>query len=89
MDIIVTMNEYVKKIMVWSEINKTPGKPNNFQGDETPKLTCLTGIRSFPTRVAKLLFVAKRVRPDILLQVRLCSKVKNPSENNKKQLGIC
>ena len=33
------------------------------------------------------MFVAKRVRPDILLQVNwLCSKVKLPSEKNKKQL---
>jgi hypothetical protein len=90
MDIIVAMNDYVKEILLWSKVMKkcsTPGGPMDFQQDDTPKLNSMEEIKSFHTGVAKLLFVAKRVRPDILLQVNwLCSKVKNPSEKNKKQL---
>ncbi len=90
MDIIVSMNEYVENLIKWSGCTKqfsTPGEPNDFQSDESEFVVSMKDIEIFHTGVAKLLFVAKRVRPDILLQVNmLCSKVKAPRVKNLRQL---
>ena len=40
--------------------------------------------------VAKLLYLAKRTRPDILLaEAFLCTRVKEPDHGNYKMLGLC
>ena len=87
MGIIVSMNKYEAYVFKWCECTKQYGEPNNFQLDDSEFVLSLKDIEVFHTGVAKLLFVAKRVRTDILLQTNmLCSRVKTLRKKNVRQL---
>jgi hypothetical protein len=62
----------------------TPVKPNLFSVNKTAKKTDNVLFHSI---VAKLLYLGKRGRPDILLPIQfLCTRVKNPTVEDLKKL---
>eukprot|EP01033_Poteriospumella_lacustris_P014441 gene14441-10319_t len=71
-DIEVDMNAYIQDCLEWFEVKgaaNTPAESTLFESNETS--TKLTGNQKerFHTAVAKLLYAAKRCRPDILTAV--------------------
>jgi hypothetical protein len=64
----------------------SPASGNLFNVDESASLE--KGMKDiFHTRIAKLLYLAKRIRPDILLPVNyLCTRVSNPTEDDWTKL---
>ena len=59
-----------------------------YQVDETSPRLDLTTAELFHRLVARLLFAAKRSRPNIQLSVAfLCSRVKNPTKEDYRKLG--
>jgi histone deacetylase 1/2 len=79
----VTMSGYISDMLTQYEVEgcrATPAKGDLFDIDlESPRLSEELS-QSFASRVAKVLYLAKRVRPDILLTVNfLATRVREPT----------
>jgi hypothetical protein len=65
----------------------TPGDINLFIDDADSELLDATKAKTYHTGAAKLLFLAKRARPDILTATSVCcSKVTKPTQQDWKRL---
>jgi histone deacetylase 1/2 len=85
----ITMEGYTESVLKFYEVTgsvTTPALPNLFEVVESPALT--PERRSvFHSVVAKLLYLAKRTRPDILTAVAfLTTRVTDPSDNDWKRM---
>ena len=102
----ITMSGYIDDLLAEYEVEgcaSTPATDKLFVID--PDASCLDAVRAeqYHSRVAKLLYLAKRVRPDILTAIAfLSTRVQAPTEedwaklgrllkyiNGSKDLGIC
>lgn len=85
----IMMPKYIQTIIEETGINgtsETPATGNLFEIKDSPALE--VELREiFHTRVAKLLYLAKRIRGDILLPVNfLCTRVSAPTEQDWEKL---
>ena len=92
--VVFSMFEYLEDIIMEAPADLKPNNcnypcnANLFQVDETSPRLDPTTAELFHRLVARLLFAAKRSRPDIQLSVAfLCSCVKNPTEEDYRKLG--
>ena len=89
----VKMDDYVEKILEDSDKRHggaavTPANNNLFSIDHDSPLINITDSQFFHTSTAKLLFLAKRARPDILTAVAfLTTRVKSPTKEDFDKLG--
>lgn len=68
----------------------TPAANHLFDTDESATKLDTTHAEIFYHLVAKLLYLCKRTRPDIMLAVAfLCTRVQQPDEDDYKKLGRC
>ena len=87
------MDDYVEKILEDSDKRHggaavTPANNNLFSIDPNSPLINITDSQFFHTSTAKLLFLAKRARPDILTAVAfLTTRVKSPTKEDFDKLG--
>ena len=85
----ITMEHYIRELLEKHEVKgtvSTPAKPNLFEIVDSPLLDPERKA-IFHSAVATLLYLAKRVRPDILTAVSfLSTRVQNPTENDWKRL---
>ena len=84
-----TMEGYVSDLLRLCEVTgraNTPAAESLFEIGESPPLT--TEVREeFHSRVAKLLYLAKRVRPDLLVSVSfLATRVRGATEQDHSKL---
>ena len=87
----VTMPKYVDELMKEYEdiigTAKTPANGNLFSVSEESRQVDEESKAYFHTGVAKLLYLSKRARPDILTAVSwLCTRVREPTEEDLKKL---
>jgi len=85
----ISMTNYIKGILELhgnpEKRYATPAKMDFFEDSNDVELAA--NKEHFHTIVAKLLYLAKRARPDILLAVQyLCTKVKSPTTQDEKRL---
>jgi hypothetical protein len=85
----VCMESYIQDILKYygKTVREyvTPTKPNLFKADDAAEP--LVEKAKFHSVVAKLLYLGKRSRPDILLPVQfLCTRVKAPTANDERKL---
>jgi hypothetical protein len=86
----ITMDGFVKDLLLQhtngTETSVTPASPNLFKIRESPKLNKLKA-EEFHSITAKLLYLAKRVRPDILpAVVFLTTRVNSSSDDDWSKL---
>jgi hypothetical protein len=84
----ITMKSYIEDVLklYGNEVKTcvTPAKANLFTIDQTAQQ--IDGV-AFHSIVAKLLYLGKRGRPDILLPIQfLCTRVKAPTVENRRKL---
>ena len=86
----VSMEGYVNDLLSVYPAGGTAASPANnnlFKIDEESAPLCEEKSSEFKTIVAKLLYLAKRVRPDILLATSfLASRTRDPREDDHKKL---
>jgi histone deacetylase 1/2 len=86
----VTMDGFVQECLKYYRVEgnaASPALPTLFEIDESSKLLDKKEADEFHSRVAKLLYLAKRVRPDILCAVSfLSTRVRNPTEQDVAKL---
>ena len=86
----LSMKAYLETILDDSNVTKsvtTPANGNLFNVNEKDKNLVDKEKQEFHTVVAKLLYLAKRTRPDVLLPVSyLCTRVREPTENDRLKL---
>jgi hypothetical protein len=86
----ITMPAYVDSLLQLSGTvgtASTPAGTNLFAIDDTSKILDEADKDSYHSTVARLLYLAKRTRPDILLAVSfLCSRVQAPTEEDVKKM---
>ncbi len=87
----VNMSNYVEKVIESYEraldIRRAPGKKRVFMVSEDKVAVSASEKQLFHTVVAKLLYLAKRARPDILMVVSfLCTRVKAPTLEDMEKL---
>jgi hypothetical protein len=85
----ICMQAYIEEVLklYGNQVKKciTPAKPNLFK--MTEKQALLKDRAAFHSVVAKLLYLGKRGRPDILLPVQfLCTRVQNPTVEDGQKL---
>jgi hypothetical protein len=89
MDVMVSMKDYINKICSQHGVTKVsslPASKDLFDRD-TSHLLDDTKKAEYHNAVAQCLYIAKRVRPDILLSASyLCSKVNAPTVKNMVQV---
>jgi Reverse transcriptase (RNA-dependent DNA polymerase) len=102
----VTMEGYVNDMLEEYQIEgcaATPATDKLFNVDDSSELLSKDRAEDFHSRVAKMLYLAKRVRPDILTAIAfLSTRVQGPTEqdweklerllkyiNSTKDMGIC
>jgi hypothetical protein len=87
----VTMSGYIRDMLSLYEVvgtRATPAKADLFDIDVNSPLLSFELKESFHSRVAKLLYLAKRVRPDILLAVNfLSTRVSKPTTQDWEKLA--
>lgn len=70
-----------------TNIASSPCRLNFFEREKDSELLCETDSRVFHRRVAQLLFLAKRIRFDILLAVSvMAGRVSDPTQQDKRDL---
>ena len=91
--VIFTMYDFLEDILedAPEDMNgtnaRTPAKSNLFTVDPTSKLLNVKEADAFHRRTARLLFAAKRARPDIQVAVAyLCTRVKAPDQSDYAKL---
>jgi hypothetical protein len=86
----VSMDLYVEKLIEEHENRRkqlSPADGRIFQVDENSPELDIDGQKRFHSNVARLLYLAKRVRPDILVPVSfLTTRVKKASEEDERKL---
>ena len=86
----VTMEGYVADLLNVSGVNgmaATPALENLFDVTKNPELLNDEDKENFHSLVAKLLYLSKRVRPDLLLVSNfLCTRVSNPTVGDMDKL---
>ena len=86
----INMDKYTKEAVVWSNItgtSKTPHDGNLFKIDESSPMLKESESKKFHSGVAKLLYLAKRVRPEILVSISfLSSRVLHSTEEDESKL---
>ncbi len=86
----LSMPKHVTDIVTSNGITKSsklPHTANLFQVDPNSEVLCLSEKDGFRSIIASLLYVAKRVRPDILLPVQfLSTRVSKPTQQDKHKL---
>jgi hypothetical protein len=86
----ITMPGYIEEMMKMYEVTgtaKTPALNNLFERRESSPLLSEQGKQVFHSRVAKCLFLSKRVRPDILVTcIFLASAVTQATEDDQWKL---
>jgi hypothetical protein len=87
----ITMDKYVEDVL--AECNDilgmavTPANDDLFKVNAESELLTIENKQKFHTRVAKLLYLGKRVRPDILVAtVFLTTRVLKPTEEDERKL---
>jgi hypothetical protein len=90
--ITLDMRYYLKKILECCDAPKaavvTPGGKDTFLVDGASRFLAEVSKKRFHTLVAKLLYLSKRARPDIIAVVGfLCTRVRNPTEEDKRKLS--
>ena len=87
----VTMSGYIKDMLALYEVEGTrvtPALQDLFEVDANSARLDAALSESFASRVAKVLYLAKRVRPDILLTVNfLASRAREPTEQDWAKLA--
>ena len=94
-NVVFSMFDYLEDIIVEAPLDlkvgpkhKTPASGKLFHVDKTSPLLNTEKAELFHRLVARLLFASKRARPDIQVAVAfLCTRVKNPTEEDYKKLG--
>jgi hypothetical protein len=86
----VDMKSYIEKILITfgKELvqYQNPGRKDLFMVEEEDNLSS-DEVKTFHTAVAKLLYLAKRARPDIMTVVSfLCTQVKGPTVGDLRKL---
>jgi len=88
----LSMISYVREVMKLYDVKgkaRTPATENLYKMRDSPLLEDKRR-EEFHSRVAKLLYVAKRVRPDILTAVGfLTTRVKQPNEDDWSKPQRC
>ena len=86
----ISMTAYTDEILAEAaglKVYTTPATENLFQTRDTATLLDEKGKKHFHSIVAKLLYLAKRTRPDVLLPVSfLTTRVQRPDEDDDKKL---
>jgi hypothetical protein len=86
----VTMEGFVNECIKQYEVTGsavTPALPSLFEIDESSEFLNEEAMIEFHSRVAKLLYLAKRCRPDILCTIAfLATRVKSPTEQDQAKL---
>lgn len=86
----LTMEQYIKDVCVEHGVYctaPTPAKLNLFDTDEDDEPLPSKEKDKFHRAVAQLLYLATRVRPDVLLPITfLCSRVSDPTINDQEKL---
>ena len=86
----INMDKYTKEAVVWSNVNgtsKTPHDGNLFKIDESSPMLKESESKKFHSGVAKLLYLAKRVRPEILVSISfLSSRVLHSTVEDESKL---
>ena len=81
------MDEILSEYISITGVASTPAGNNLFSIDEKSVLLLMAEKESFHSLTAKLLYLAKRVRPDILVAISFLSKrVLQPTEQDKRKL---
>jgi len=86
----LSMKTYIENVLQEYPVKtsvSTPANNNLFSSPINDKKLTEESRKEFHSMVAKLLYLAKRTRPDILLAVTfLCTKVKDATESDKVKL---
>ena len=86
----VEMSYYIEKVLQEYNIVKDallPAKKDLFSVDDQSPSLALKEAKQFHTTVAKLLYLSRRGRPDIITAVGfLCTRVKAPTEQDSSKL---
>jgi hypothetical protein len=88
--LIVDMMFYAKKILENEDVQvmRSPAIKNMFIVDESSRLLGEEDRKQFHTKTAKLLYLAKRARPDILTAVSfLCTRLQSATEEDAMKLA--
>lgn len=81
------IDQVIEEMGIKDEIISTPAAAKLFDIDESSETLSDDDKEAFHTSVAKLLYLAKRARPDILLPVTfLCTRVQYSTEEDMKKL---
>jgi hypothetical protein len=84
---IVDMTFYMKKLLEGLTLTMmySPGNHNSFIVDDNAKLLNEEDRKFFHSTTAKLLYLAKRARPDALtVTIFLCTRVQSATEEDKR-----
>jgi hypothetical protein len=86
----ISMKGYLQEFLKDNVVHGTCSSPASnklFDVDEDSKPLEAERAKAFHTSVARLLYLSKRTRPDILLPVNfLCTRVKSPTEEDGRKL---
>jgi hypothetical protein len=86
----IDMRYYLGKILSEHDnlpIVTCPGAKNSFMVDKQSTLLGEAQRKAFHTSVAKLLYLSKRARPDVISVIGfLCTRVKGPTEEDQRKL---
>jgi hypothetical protein len=88
--IIFDMTYYMKKILEDEDVQvmRSPATKNMFIVDRNSQLLGEEDRKQFHTKTAKLLYLAKRARPDILTAVSfLCTRAQSATEEDAMKLA--
>jgi hypothetical protein len=86
---ILDMSFFVKKLLEGMEVKQfeSPGTKDTFVVDECSKKLAENDRKEFHSRTAKLLYLAKRARPDILtVAIFLCPRVQGATVEDQRKL---
>ena len=88
--VFITMKQYIKDLILFCNVTGTavtPALENLYQISDSPLLNS-DQKEYFHTTVAKILYLAKRVRPDLLTTIGFLTKrVKTPTEQDLEKLN--
>jgi hypothetical protein len=86
----IDMSYYLEKVLEGYDnlpLCSTPGKKNFFEVDDKAELLSEAQRKMFHTVVARLLYLSKRARPDIMTVVALlCTRVMRATTEDRKKL---
>jgi hypothetical protein len=88
---VIDMTFYVPKLLEGLEVEvyESPGTKNTFIVDETSKRLIENEQKEFHSRTARLLYLAKRARPDILtVTIFLCTCVQEATVEDQRKLAL-